>query len=140
MSRDQLKGVLAGSTNDQHDFSLVLGEVALEDLAVFLDGYLLDDAKYINYDTKEAIGADATNGMRLYYQTCRRCHGLRGKRINFGSEEDPEYVGTLANDNPWEVLHKIRFGNPGTNMPSSVTTGWSIRDVVDVLGYAQKLP
>jgi thiosulfate dehydrogenase len=65
---------------------------------------------------------------------------MSGQRLNFGSPDEPEYVGTLANGNPWEVLHKIRFGNPGTPMPSAVANGWSIQDVVDVLGYAQTLP
>lgn len=30
-------------------------------------------------------------------------------------------VGWLSNDNPQETLHKIRWGHPGTGMPSMVT-------------------
>ncbi len=52
---------------------------------------------------------------------------------------DGEGVGDPANGNPWETLHKIRFGHPGTAMPSSVKSGWSTQDAVDVLGYSQTL-
>jgi len=49
-------------------------------------------------------------------------------------------VGTLAADNPWEFLHKVRFGQPGTTMPSATELGWSLQDVADVLAHAQTLP
>ena len=54
--------------------------------------------------------------------------------------DDVKVVGTLANDNPWETLHKIRFGHPGTPMPRTLELGWSTQDAVDVLGYTQTLP
>ncbi len=136
----QLLDVLTGSTDPRHDFSPVLSEAALQDLVDFLKEYIIDDTKYINYDTKEAIAANVVSGKALYSQTCRGCHGSDGKRINFGSEEEPEYVGTLASGNPWETLHKIRFGNPGTSMPSAIAGGWGIQNMIDVLGYAQTLP
>ncbi|NIN67785.1 MAG: hypothetical protein GTO63_24380, partial [Anaerolineae bacterium] len=62
--------------------------------------------------------------------------------VNFGDEDEPEYVGTIATDNPQEFLHKVRFGQPGINpaMPAAVDLGWSVQDVVDVLAYAQTLP
>ncbi len=139
-TKAQLLGALTGGTDDRHDFSPVLSKAAREDLVDFLKEYIIDDTKYINYDTKEAITANVVSGRTLYSQTCRSCHGSDGKRINFGSREEPEYVGTLASGNPWEALHKIRFGNPGTSMPSAIAFGWSIQNMVDVLGYAQTLP
>jgi thiosulfate dehydrogenase len=139
-TKDQLLDALTGGTDDRHDFSQVLSEAAREDLADFLKEYIIDDAKYINYDTKEAIAANMVSGRALYSQTCRGCHGSDGKRINFGSGEEPEYVGTLARDNPWETLHKIRFGSPDTSMPSAIAGSWSIQNMIDVLGYTQTLP
>ncbi len=91
-------------------------------------------------DTKKVIGDNMTHGEELYTDTCVACHGADGKQLNFGSETEPEYLGALANGNPWETLHKIRFGHPGTAMPSGVANGWSTQDAVDVLGYAQTLP
>ncbi|MDO8568928.1 MAG: hypothetical protein Q7R57_09500, partial [Dehalococcoidales bacterium] len=65
------------------------------------------------------------------------CHGADGKLILFDGKDS---LGFLANDNPWEVLHKIRLGQPGAPMPAGVTSGWSVQDAVDVLGYSQTLP
>ena len=61
---------------------------------------------------------------------------VNGKTIDI----DGAGVSAIANDNPWETLHKIRFGHPGSEMPSSVESGWSTQDGADVLGYAQTLP
>jgi thiosulfate dehydrogenase len=60
--------------------------------------------------------------------------------INFGSDDDPEYVGTIAIDNPWEFVHKVRAGQPGTSMPSTMNLGWDLQYVIDVLTFAQTLP
>jgi thiosulfate dehydrogenase len=49
-------------------------------------------------------------------------------------------VGTLAADNPWEFIHKVRVGQPGVAMPAAVDSGWSSQDLVDLLSYAQTLP
>jgi thiosulfate dehydrogenase len=65
------------------------------------------------------------------------CHGADGKTINFGTASASEYVGTLANDNPWEFVHKVRFGQPGETMPAGVEKSWSVQDAVDILKHAQ---
>jgi thiosulfate dehydrogenase len=136
-TKDQLTEIMKGGNNAQHDLSSVLSEAALTDLVNFLSEGLIDDAKYINYDTKKAIGADVANGETLYTSACVACHGADGKLIDFN---DGEGIGALSNDNPWEVLHKIRFGQPGEPMPAGVNSGWSDQDAVDVLGYSQTLP
>jgi hypothetical protein len=63
-------------------------------------------------------------------------HGEEGKMIDFGGD----YLGSIANDNPWEFLHKVRFGQPRTPMPAGRDSGWSTQDAVDVLAYSQTLP
>jgi thiosulfate dehydrogenase len=76
----------------------------------------------------------------LYTATCVVCHGVDGRTLNFGDDDDPEYVGTIAIDNPWEFIHKVRAGQPGTPMPSAIDLGWILQEVVDVLTFAQTLP
>lgn len=127
--------IMKGGNNANHDFSAVMGDGSLQDIANFLSEGLIDDTQYINYSTKGIIGADLDNGKQLYDGTCASCHGSDGWMIDFGDEG----VGDLANGNPWETLHKIRFGHPGSAMPSSINSGWSTEDAVDVLGYAQTL-
>ena len=129
--------IMKGSKNSQHNFLAVVSEDALDDLVNFLKEGLIDNTKYINYDTKKPIGANLTYGKELYESTCVACHGANGKQIDF---HDGEGVKGVANDNPWETLHKIRFGHPGTAMPSGVKNGWNTQDAVDVLGYSQTLP
>ena len=43
--------------------------------------------------------------------------------INFKSQRFPEYVGTVCAKNPWEALHKIRFGQPGVGMVALANQG-----------------
>ncbi|MBI4339061.1 MAG: c-type cytochrome [Chloroflexi bacterium] len=86
---------------------------------------------------------DLANGQTRFSRTCASCHGDDGKKINFATPAAPEYVGTLASGNPWEFAHKALNGQPGpdgADMPATITRGWTMKDVMDVLAYAQTLP
>ncbi len=63
---------------------------------------------------------------------------IYGKLTNFHDPEDPEFVGTVAQKNPWEFLHKARFGQPG--IPMIVLITLPLDDLADLLAYAQTLP
>ena len=101
---------------------------------------MIDVALYVDYDAKQPFTFDLEHGESYFSTICALCHGADGTEINFGSEVEPEYVGTVASHNPWEAIHKIRFGQPATIMPSAIVSGWSIQIVLDVLAYAQTLP
>jgi len=120
-----------------HDFSAHFSDQDIADVVAFITGGQIDMSQYIDLSTKAANG-DATNGETLYSAQCSMCHGADGKTIDFG---DGEGVGDLALDNPWETLHKIRFGNPGSSpeMPSAIDNGLSIDNQVDILTYCQSL-
>ena len=139
-SVEELAAALKGATNPDHDFSSVLDDAAINDLATFLKEGLVDARQYIDYETKAPTSADVSRGTQLFESVCAACHGADGTVLNFGDEEEPEYLGTLANDNPQETLHKERFGHPASAMPATVDLGWSVQDAVDVLAYAQTLP
>ena len=140
MSEEDLLAWLDGTKNADHDYSVFLQDVELKMLVDFLkEGVSDTSSQYINTD-KTIIGADAEHGKALFNGLCQVCHAEDGKMLNFGDESEPEFVGTIAKDNPWEFWHKITFGQPGTQMPSALNNGWSAQDIADVLAYAQTLP
>ncbi len=134
-SPEELLDIMKGSTNPDHDFSSVMDEHSLNDLVIFMSQALIDTDQFVNAD-KSAKG-DATQGETKYKDVCVYCHGPQGNAINFDSLEEPEFLGHLAQDNPWEFLHKVRFGQPGWPMPSAITNEWTDQEVTDVLAYAQ---
>jgi thiosulfate dehydrogenase len=137
-SAEDIIAQLSGQVDPDHDFS-VMGEEAIANLVAFITEGLDDYTPLIDAD-KKAVGGDAANGEALYGSTCAACHGADGTTLNFGDDDDPEYVGTIAVDNPWEFFHKVRAGQPGTQMPSAIANGWTLDDVLDVLSFAQTLP
>ena len=139
-SLDELKAILKGSADRRHDFSSVLNDTALTHLATFLKHGPVDLKPLIDPKTKKAVKADADAGKKSF-EACAACHGADGATRNFGKPDKPEYVGTVARANPWEFLHKVRFGHPGSDppMPSGVELGLSLHDVLDLLAYSQTL-
>ena len=139
---DQLAAALRGSTNPDHDFASALDARSIADLAAFMKNGLIDPRQYIDYATKTAKTADTKKGQKLFDGLCATCHGANGALLNFGDEDEPEYVGTIAVDNPQEFLHKVRFGQPGSRptMPAVYDLGWPIQDVLNVMAYSQGLP
>jgi len=79
-------------------------------------------------------------GQVFYENYCFLCHGEDGDAINFGSQASPEYVGTIANDNPWELLHKIRFGHPASPMTRLIMQDMSAQNLAHLGAYCQSLP
>lgn len=124
--------------DDTHSYSKeMLPDQAVDKLAVFVSRGQVDMPLYIDYATKTARG-DPKRGARFYQTICSVCHGFDGKMMNFKSADNPEYIGTVASENPQETLHKTRNGQPGVPM---VALGvLDIQDLVDIVAYAQTLP
>jgi thiosulfate dehydrogenase len=130
---------LKGGSNSDHDFSGVMGEQDLIDLALFISEEIIDFSTLVG-DDKAALSTDLHEGEHLFEDSCAICHGKDGAMLNFGDEEEPEYLGDLALGNPWEVLHKARFGQPGVDqMPSVITEGWTLEEQGALLAYLQTL-
>jgi len=138
MSAEELTAWLNGKKNPDHDFSAFMGEAQFNMLVAFIREGVADRSPYINVD--KTVNGDATHGENFFSSTCTRCHGEDGKTINFGDEAEPEYIGTVANDNPWEAMHKDSFGQAGETMPAGLNFGWSMQDIADLIAYLQTLP
>lgn len=158
MSFETIESILKGSTNPDHDFSNVLDDESISNLALFLKKGLMDLRKHRDYESKRPVKtANAGNGQRLYKQKCTKCHGEEGNKMAKVFDEEKENVGTVANENPWEFIHKVRFGEPRDimpsirmklelsdndekRMPSGIETGYIVTDVMDILEFARSLP
>lgn len=105
-------------------------------LAAFVSRGQMDMSAYIASD--KSVEGDRKHGAAIFQNVCAACHGFEGTALNWGSEEKPKYIGTEAVANPWEVMHKIRAGHPGVEMPSLMA--FPVQDAVDLLSYTRTLP
>ena len=135
MNVDRLHDIIMDETHGFTDREMP--HSAMEKLALFLSRGQLDTERYIDRESKVARG-NPHRGAQFFQTICAVCHGFDGKEINFKDADDPEYVGTVARHNPWEALHKIRFGQPGVGMIALFAL--DIDTLVDILAYTQTLP
>ena len=144
-----IKGVTAlhGSTphnmiailrNDAHRYTPdMLSDDNAVRIGMFISRGLHDTDAYIDRETGATDGV-ASRGARIFQNICASCHGFQGTKLDWGSDEEPAYVGTESNANPWEVLHKIRNGHPGHEMVAM--RPFSLDVSVDILTYVRTLP
>lgn len=151
---EELESILKGATNPDHDFSPYMSEDAIHKISVFISTGLIDLDGYVDAGSKKLLNADVNNGEVIYVRTkCHFCHGKNGGQI---AKDNDEYLGAVANNNPWEFIHKTRFGEPGEimpalkikinpeeqrkRMPSGEETGYDIQDMVDLVEFSRTLP
>lgn len=121
-----------------HDYPKdLIGDDLLVHLAQFVSAGQIEMENYIDPNTKKVRG-NAAHGQMLFRRFCAACHGFDGKAINFKTAKKPEYIGMIASGNPWEVMHKVANGQPGTGMP--FLRGLGARVIANIVAYAQTLP
>ena len=125
-----------------HGFGqLGMSDRDIRDLVAFLQTELIDVDEWI--DDTGAFAGDAARGEHYFTgghgaaMQCVVCHGPEGTWRNFGTPERPKWIGTIAQENPQELLHKIRFGQPGSIMPSWIEHGGTLQQAADIGAYAQ---
>ncbi len=133
--------IYASLTNkySEHNFTEYLSDSEIWDLVKFLrEGQAPIEAVI---DSKGMGKGNIASGKVLYDSQCASCHGKDGNKIDFKSKKDGiQGIGWLANDNPQESVHKIRWGHPGSNMPSMITDkNLTEQDAIHILTYSQSL-
>ncbi len=118
-----------------HDFGPYLATADVWDLVAFVKSGALDTSPFIDPATGVALG-DATAGASLYTTRCASCHGANGATIDLGGGHG---VGERADADPWQVFHHIRWGVPGSSMPSMEQAGLPLSQESAILAYAQTL-
>ena len=109
----------------------------LKYLALFVAKGQLDTDRILDGKTKKIRKGNVLHGRDVFQNLCAICHGFDGKAQNLAANP-PAYVGTIANQKPAELLHKVRNGFPGMPMPSN--SWWDEQTLADVAAYAQTLP
>ncbi len=150
-------GVLNTSRTDSELFELIDGAVSpdghgfgamglsaadVNDLVAFLTQLASDPSSLVD-PSGDFVGdpvVGETNFLSATSPTCIGCHGGNGQAINVGTLEDPRWIGDTANDEPFKLLHKVQFGNPGTPMPSFLLQGGSTQGAADIGAYVQGFP
>lgn len=140
MSVDEIVNVL---TNEAHGYDQVMPAAALIKVANFLKNGQVDIESYLDKNTL-LVDGDKKRGKVFFTNNCKECHGSDGKNINFKSPSNPEFLGTVATENPVETIHKLRNGNPsafykGKRMPN-MNKVLSLEEQIDLLSYLQTLP
>lgn len=132
---NEILAVLKGSTNPDHDYSKFMDEQALIDLALYISEQQIDTAAVL------ALTGNADNGKTLFTDNCADCHGPEAIAINFHPDNAPEYPATIANENPLELLAKLRFGQPGVeDMPAGIDLGLTDQDYADLAAFLKAQP
>jgi len=119
--------------------NLPLSEQDKLDLIKFLKESLVEADKYIIFSgiQRKSITGDTANGSALFSGGLAGCSGCHGAD---GTQSLERTIGDYSTDNPWEILHKIRFGHPGSSMPSMIESGLTLDEMVDILTFSQTLP
>lgn len=127
-SPDKVKAILRDKTHAYTD--TMLSDQDVNDLANFVTKGQIDMTQYVGDDKK--VKGDSAKGKKYYETVCSTCHGMDGKA------EDMPILGELANANPWETIHKIRYGQPNSDMPALIAFDAQVS--ADIAAYVQELP
>lgn len=135
--------VFASITNESnsHNFTKFM-RLSVSDvwsLVKFIREGLIDIRPMVgSYGT---IEGNIENGRLLYTRHCIDCHGADGNKIYSREKREGTHgIGWEANADPGETLHKIRWGHPGSIMPSAIKDiNLLDRDTIDILSYCQTL-
>ncbi|NIR44236.1 MAG: c-type cytochrome [Gemmatimonadetes bacterium] len=122
------------------DLTEIMTEAQVWDLVKFLKEEANDTDLLYDYSTTGTYptgsitysnigaGGDPDNGDALFSANCRPCHGADGTAILV----DGSYsIGSFLRAKPYEVQHKVKFGQPGSN-PSMGTILTDINDILDL--------
>jgi thiosulfate dehydrogenase len=115
----------------------LIDDEALANLALFVSRGQDDMAAAIDPATGRADG-DAQRGAAIFQNLCAICHAYDGLAQITGEPGDEPSLGAVARRNPWQVLHKIRNGQPSADMPA--LRAFDLGIALDLLAYLQTLP
>lgn len=124
--------IVAKINDDTHGLAGMMDDQDFADVALFISAGLTDMDAFIDRETKAPKG-DAAKGQVYFETVCVSCHGSDGMK-----PKDMPALGGLTGKNPWEVLHKIRYGQPNEGMPA--LAAFDPQVATDIMAYLVTLP
>ncbi len=133
-----------GSGDAHPDFSTIYTDEQIWDIVKFLKDEVMDVDNLYDYSTNGVypngsisysnIGKDgnAEAGLAFYQSAnCGACHGADGTSIALEGRS----VGKFLRDKPYEVHHKVKFGQPGSSprMGPTDVTAQQMKDLYKAL-------
>ncbi|KAF0119445.1 MAG: hypothetical protein FD149_39 [Rhodospirillaceae bacterium] len=115
-----------------HGYDDIFYDDQINALAAFVSQGQVEMNDSIDPATGQARG-DKTTQVEFYMTVCSNCHGANGTETR-----DIPPVGFLARHSPYETLHKLLVGHPGTKMPAIGVLGQA--RITDLLAFLQTLP
>lgn len=125
--------IIAVIKDDTHGFAGKMDERDYRDLANFISKGQVDMDTYIDRKTKAIKGGNAAQGEKYFNTICAGCHGVEGKQPKDMKKPLGKQIG-----NPWEVMHKIRNGQPAEDMPALRVLDMQV--TLDLMAHIKTLP
>ena len=86
-------------------------------------------------------GANLERGKKLFYQNCRGCHNIDGRKIDFTpTEAKSTYMGQRAREDMPTFWYQMNFGDETREGMEPFYDELELDEMVDIAGYAQTLP
>ncbi len=126
-----------------HSYGSYFSAAQINQLVAFIQGGIVDTEIYVStLGTNPVALGDSVNGKILYNSSastasnpaCSSCHGADGKTIAL----DEGSLGAMMRAEPWESLHKIRFGQPGEPGMTErcmLSLGRTTEEAVDIVTF-----
>ena len=86
--------------------------------------------------TEIGKGGNPKNGDRIFAENCASCHGVDGREISIKGYS----VGKFTRKKTYELAHKVKFGQPGSDMFGTDLTVQEMKDLHKALTDEKKYP
>ncbi|MEN8134784.1 MAG: c-type cytochrome [Thermodesulfobacteriota bacterium] len=86
--------------------------------------------------TEIGKGGNPQNGDIIYAENCASCHGADGRKISIKGYS----VGEFTRKKTYELAHKVKFGQPGSNMFGTDLTVQEMKDLHKALTDGREYP
>jgi mono/diheme cytochrome c family protein len=81
-------------------------------------------------------GGDAANGNQIYTKSCTSCHGADGTDIDIKGKS----AGEFTRKKTYELAHKVKFGQPGSDMFGTPLSVKEMNDLHKALADKNRYP